>query len=275
MVNTSLIVACVGLAFGIAVLAIAIVALVYGVATDNPAITLGNITTGSLTANGPLSTTQSTTVTGTTTSGSNLNSNIITINGNASVLGLVDSTVSTANPLITTNGTNASSPTVAAIVNSGGIGASGSINIAQSLHLPNIATGLSTGVNYYEEFTLITTLSGPWVAQSWTMYIIRKGNNVTALWSGASGTATIGAFITSAAVLPARFYNSAYAQVFNSPCSVQNNTVFQIGQFRINMGSGVSTFGTISFTADATGTALFAGSGTASVLEGTASWTLN
>lgn len=274
MVETSLIIGSLALALSVGIIVIAIVALVYSL--EIPTITLGNITTGSIAATGPINGSSTISATsGTTISNTDLIGAAVTIDGNSTVGGLVNSEINTASILTSTNTTNSTS-TSGALINSGGIGTNGAIYVNDNLFFPNTATGSTNGLNYYEEYTLVTTLTGPWAsAQAWSLYLVRKGSSVTAQWTLVSATATSTNFISASGFIPTRFLNSNLAT--NAVCFdviIENNSAQTIGQLQIVMNAGTSP-GLITFTADVTGQTEFENSGTAAVFQGVANWTLN
>lgn len=83
----------------------------------------------------------------------------------------------------------------------------GAQEITGGITLNNTTTGyVPASLNYYEEFSLMTTVSGIWAAtQPALLKIIRVGKLVTLHLSAAGANATAASFITLDTTLAARF----------------------------------------------------------------------
>lgn len=275
MVDRNLVIGCIALSLGVVILAIAIVAIYYSVKPSS--VTLGNITTGSISASGPVSTLQSFNIGGnTTTSGTFQTSQNLTVNTTSSIGGNVTNTqTDSAGPLISTNATNSTSATTGALTNAGGIGVAKSINVGNALYLPNLGTALTTyPINYYEEFIINTTVNGPWATtQPWILTLAKFQNLVTCTWITATALGSgSNSLITSAADIPSRFLNrSVGISTFSFPVQVQNNNTYQMGTLKINLLGG-----TITFYSDTAGSQPFSAiGGLSSIIAGCESWTTN
>lgn len=114
---------------------------------------------------------------------------------------------------------------------------SGNMTLTGGLYLPT-SGGTATALNYYEELSYSTTITGPWASgQSTTMYVTRVGRMINVYITVVSATATVNTYMTITQALPSRFYpasSACYTMV-----EVRNAGTLQTGTAYINNSTGV------------------------------------
>lgn len=155
-------------------------------------------------------------------------------------LGLAENlNIGAGGSIVSNNLTNATS------VNTGAIRTLGGIGVAQDLWCSGLClpapAGIPTLIDFYEEFALNTTVSGPWASSIAIVFPIwRLGRLVSFNSFGEpGGNATNAAIITAAGALPARFRPTSFKTFL---IRIMDNSTFTIGTLRIT-DAGVITIG--------------------------------
>lgn len=244
----TLIIACVALALVVVVLVIAIVGIYYAL---NPSKNLGNISTGSITSSGPITTTDSVAATSLT---------VGPITSGAITSGAITSGSITSSGQIKTSGS---------IISSGTITTDGSITSASTLNSNGINLANPSGA-----VALLNFNTGPVAYSSpltgafssvfnWTATFLRVGNLVTMQWGACVQTLTVSSILSPTIGIPSEFIPSATIQF---PVIVSNAGSGTNGLMIVFGSSG----GDISICATAAQGPFT--SGTVGILPGVASW---
>jgi hypothetical protein len=84
------------------------------------------------------------------------------------------------------------------------VGDAANVNIGTAIQLPTTG-GTAASLDYYENYTIATTATGPWAsAQNTTLYISRIGALCSCVLTGINAAATTSSVITVTATVPTR-----------------------------------------------------------------------
>lgn len=266
----SLIIGITALVVAIVVVGVSIAAIYYSLAPKSSSA-LGNISVGSITSSGNISTTQTTTASGNLSTTGLLNAPQINAIGTITTTGastLTGNTFTTSQ-LNVTNTTDAISPTTGSIILTGGLGTLLDTYTNESAVFAT-SGGTASPLNWYEEYSANLQLSGIWAsAQAWNVSIVRAGKTVTFQWGQATAATTTASLPISVLNIPTRFLDNASGPLLYVICTVINNGTTQTSGIQIN-----TTNGTCIVQASPALPASFTTGGTGGILPGSAQWSL-